>query len=131
METLLKQRVERPELLASSQLAFIGDAVYSLLAREQTLIAEKQSSRAMHQRSVELVRCEKQAACMAAAADMLTEEEAGVCRRARNGHFGHTPKGSTNADYRAATALEALFGYLYLKGEHDRLRELFELTFRV
>lgn len=57
---------------------------------------------------------------------MLTQEEEAVYKRGRNAHTSRTPKNATPADYHAATGLEALFGYLYLKGELLRLRELFQ-----
>ena len=58
---------------------------------------------------------------------MLTEEEADVARRGRNAHAHHAaPKNQDAADYRAATALEALIGYLYLTGQEERLLTLFK-----
>lgn len=57
----------------------------------------------------------------------LTEEEQQVYQRGRNAHVNHVPKNASVADYHAATAFEALFGYLYLDGKLERLRELFRL----
>ena len=58
-------------------------------------------------------------------APLLTEEEAAVFRRGRNAKVGHTPKGATDAEYHAATGLEALFGWLDLCGRAERAEELF------
>ena len=59
--------------------------------------------------------------------DILTEEEADVFRRGRNAKSFTVPKNADLMDYRHATGLEALFGYLYLKGEKERVVELFKL----
>lgn len=57
---------------------------------------------------------------------VLTEEETAVYKRGRNAH-SRPPKSASSADYHTATGLEALWGYLYLKGQIERLRELFSL----
>ena len=59
--------------------------------------------------------------------DILHADETSVLRRGRNAHTGHVTKNASESDYHMATALEALFGYLYLSGRQDRLRELFDL----
>ena len=59
---------------------------------------------------------------------LLTEEEAAVYNRGRNAHVGHVPKNAKVADYHAATAFEALFGYVYLSGDLERLRMLFQIA---
>ena len=68
-----------------------------------------------------VVRAEAQAAAAERIEPLLTETEAAVYRRGRN---AHTPR--TGRDYHMATGLETLFGYLYLKGEIDRVRTLFD-----
>ena len=55
----------------------------------------------------------------------LSEPEQAIALRGRNAHVGHVPKNAEPADYHGATALEALFGWLYLNGEVERVRELF------
>jgi ribonuclease-3 family protein len=59
-------------------------------------------------------------------AGLLREEETAVYKRGRNARSGHSPKSATSAEYHAATGLEALFGWLYLKGDIQRVKELFE-----
>ena len=108
-------------------LAFIGDAVYTLLSREYTLCMGNCPAGKLHSRSVEQVRCEAQAAGLEVIVPLLNETEADICRRGRNTHTAHTPKNSTSADYHAATALEALFGWLYVNGENERLKELYKV----
>lgn len=125
----LQNKTCDPSQMSALALAFIGDGVYELLVRE-SLVAGGKDARVkdLHARAVACVRCETQAR---AARDVLlpvfTEEEAAVYARGRNAHVGHVPKNASIADYHAATALEAVFGYLYLKGETERVHELFEL----
>ena len=56
---------------------------------------------------------------------MLTEEEQAVFRRGRNANVQSIPKNASRAQYQQATALEALIGWLYLRGEKTRIEELF------
>ena len=108
-------------------LAFVGDGVYELLVREFIVSKGNCPVKKLNGAKVKMVCCEFQAA---AGRDilypMLSEEEAEVYLRGRNAHVGHVPKNASVADYHGATALEALFGYLYLTGNATRLQELFE-----
>ena len=115
-----------PKSYSPLALAFVGDCVYELFVRERLACAGNCPAGKLHSRSVESVRCSAQAAAAERILPLLTEEEAAVLRRGRNANPGHKPRHAETADYRMATALEALFGYLYLKGEIPRLRELFE-----
>lgn len=116
-----------PKEVSTAALAFIGDAVYSLMVRERLCCNHRLPADSLHKRAVEMVRCGAQAGAIAAAMETLTDEEKAVFTRGRNAHSSHIPKGAAVADYRAATGLEALFGYLYLSGRTERLRELFDL----
>ena len=62
--------------------------------------------------------------------DELTDEEKDIVRRGRNAENHHLPKNSNVQEYMYATAFEALIGYLYLCKKEDRLKEIFESTFR-
>ena len=95
--------------------------------REQLVCEANRSVKALHRESVKSVCCQAQSACMEKLLPVLTEQEQAVYRRGRNAHTSHTPKNASPADYHAATGFEALFGYLYLKGEIGRLKELFTL----
>lgn len=117
-----------PDLKTMSPLtlAFIGDGVYELLVREFIVGKGNCPVKKLHSAKVELVRCEFQAAMgKDVLFPMFTEEEKEVYLRGRNAHVGHVPKNACVADYHGATALEAIFGYLYLKGDIDRLRVFF------
>lgn len=113
-----------PAEYGSDVLAFVGDGVFGLMVREYLAINSHCHAGEQHNRAVSMVRCEAQAKYMERILPHLTEEEAGVFRRGRNYHTSHTPRKSVAA-YHTATGLEALFGYLYLGGKSERLRELF------
>ena len=74
-----------------------------------------------------MVNCKSQAEFVKILMPALTEEEMEVYKRGRNTKVNSASKHSTLSDYHAATGLEALFGYLYLKGEDARIKELFAL----
>jgi len=106
-------------------LAHVGDAVYELLVRSFLCRKGLETAKVLHLTSVKYVSAPAQAAVARRIIPLLTEEERAVYKRARNTHVNSTPNGATMAEYHAATGLEALFGYLYLKGETERLSELF------
>lgn len=122
--TLLGGGPVNPRSLGSDVLAFVGDGVFGLMVREHLALSSNLHAGQQHDRAVAMVRCEAQATYAARLLPHLTEEEEGVFRRGRNYHTAHAPRRSVAA-YRAATGLEALFGYLYLSGRSERLRLLF------
>lgn len=108
-------------------LAFIGDGVYDLLVREYLVTGSAARVGELNKLKVDMVNCKSQAAYMKLMMEHLTEEEAEVYKRGRNTKVHSTSKHSTLSDYHEATGLEALFGWLYLKGKHERINELFTL----
>ena len=112
--------------LSSLALAHVGDAVFELLVRTR-LCQEELTAERLHRRTVELVCAPAQARAARAIQADLTEEETEIFRRARNTHTHRVPHGATAADYSLATALEALFGSLYLDGRGERLQTVFNL----
>ena len=109
-----------PSSLSPLTLAFVGDGVYGLMVREHLACEANRPVGTLHKASVDFVRAEAQATAMERLLPLLTEAEEAVFRRGRN---AHTTRNSP--EYHRATGLEALFGYLYLDGQRDRLRELF------
>lgn len=106
-------------------LAYVGDAVYELMARNYILEHAGGSVRALHKQTVAFSNAAFQAYAAKAVLPLLTDAEAAVFRRGRNAHPGHVPKNKTQAQYHAATGLEALFGWLYLQKDTRRLNKLF------
>lgn len=109
-------------------LAFMGDSVYELLVRNYLVSGGNCPVRSLNRRKVELVRCETQAKALGFIWPYLSEEEKEIAMRGRNAHVGHVPKNASIGDYHAATALETLFGYLFLEDRGARLGQLFALA---
>lgn len=112
-------------------LAFLGDVIYEKLVREYIVLMGNMPVSKLHTLSVKKVCAEYQARGVELVKEKLTEEELDVLRRGRNASGVTAPKHSTVAEYRAATALECLFGYLHLKGCDDRVEELFDLIWKM
>jgi ribonuclease-3 family protein len=125
LERFLQDKCD-PGQLSPLTLAFLGDAVFEIYARERLVCMGSRPVSELHRLAVRDVCCSSQADAARRILPCLTEEEATVFRRGKNAHPGHVPKNADPMDYHEATALEALFGYLYLTGRTDRLGELFE-----
>ena len=110
--------------ISSIGLAHLGDGVYELLVRAKLCTEGKATGRGLHRATVELVRAPKQAQLSQKILPQLTEEEQAVFRRGRNANVHTIAHNASRAEYQQATALEALFGWLYLHGRRERLREL-------
>ena len=105
-------------------LAFMGDAVFELMARTLVVTESNTAPEKLHKRTTRLVKAEAQAAMGHGLWDELSEEEQAVYRRGRNAQSYTHAKNASVSDYRHATGLEALFGYLYLSGRQERMVEL-------
>lgn len=127
MESLLNKKVENPKQLSPQTLAFVGDTVYDLLVRGYLASTAQRPVGELNRQKVKLVNCEAQAEAFKKLTSSLTEEEIDIYRRGRNAFTKNTPKNSSVADYHSATGLEALFGFLYLKGDIDRINNLFTI----
>ena len=102
----------------------VGDGVYDLVVR--TIVVERANANpnSLHKKKTDIVKAQTQAACADALLSELTEEELAVYKRGRNAHSHSAAKNASIGDYRKATGLEALYGYLYLTNRCDRLLEL-------
>lgn len=120
---------EHSQLPGSLELAFMGDTVYDLRVRE-ILVRRGGKVRDMHRTASRHVCAHAQSEAFSRIEHMLTEDEAGVARRARNARQT-PPKNADPAEYHRATSLEALMGYLYLTGQHDRMEQLLDVAVQV
>lgn len=125
MENLARTS-ESPRLLSPLSLAFVGDAVYELLVRERLASVGNLPANKLHQAAVRRVCAAAQSRAYQLVEERLSEEERQILRRGRNAHSSKVPKNADVADYRRATGVECLFGYLYLCGRIERVTELFE-----
>ncbi len=108
------------------ELAFLGDAVFELLVRDRITRSVDTSANKLHRAAVGYVCAQAQADALEHIAPMLTEAEQDIVRRGKNSSKVSVPRNVNPRSYRCSTALEALFGYLYLCGETARIRTLFE-----
>lgn len=111
--------------MSSIGLAHMGDAVFEILVRTWLCAHGKATGKGLHQATIALVRAESQAEKAERILPLLTEEEAAVFRRGRNAQVHSVPPHASRAQYGEATALEALMGWLWLKGRKARINELF------
>ena len=111
--------------ISSIGLAHMGDAVFEILVRTWLCAHGKATGKGLHQATIALVRAESQAEKAERILPLLTEEEAAVFRRGRNAQVHSAPPHASRAQYGEATALEALLGWLWLKGRKARINELF------
>ena len=117
----------RPNEYSPLALAFIGDSVFDLVIK--SVIVEKANCQVnkLQNKTSKIVRATTQALIVDALKDELSEEEANIYRRGRNAKPYTKAKNASYSEYCKATGLEALVGYLYLKGETKRLVSLIKL----
>lgn len=107
-------------------LAFVGDGVYELLVRQRLVERTRLQPGALHAAAVRYVSAKGQFRALELLEPSLTEEEQAVLRRGQNATKASVSKHATPQEYRASTGIEALFGWLYLKGDNQRIQQLFE-----
>ena len=112
--------------ISSIGLAHTGDAVFELLVRSWLCQHGKATGKGLHQATIRLVCAESQAQKAEKILPLLSEEELAVFKRGRNAQVHSVPNHASRAQYGTATALEALLGWLYLRGEKARISELFD-----
>lgn len=122
--TLTEREVNQYSPLA---LAFLGDSVYEQLIREKIILLANMPASKLHSLKVSRVCAEYQSKALEKILPFLNEKETAIVKRGRNATGNTVPKHSSAADYRRATALECLFGYLYLLGKAERIDELFQI----
>ena len=119
-----------PNNYSTAALAYLGDCVLELCVREHLVLSGLSSSARLNGVALEYVKATKQAEAMKNILPFLTEDEEAVFKRGRNMGHSNTPKSATVAEYRAATGMETLFGYLHLCGRKERIAELFALAYK-
>lgn len=105
-------------------LAYIGDCVFDLVIRSVVVGKGNTSANCLHIRTSQIVKAHTQANIIEYLLPNLSEEEADIYRKGRNAKSPTMAKNATMSDYRKATGLEALIGYLYLTDRFERLVEL-------
>lgn len=127
LDTFLKQfalgEQVSPKQYSPLTLAYIGDAVYELFVRTYLIKDANFPVNRLHKEAIHLVNAKAQSDLYQKIKDILTEEEMQIYKRGRNTN-SHPPKNADMVDYKSATGVEALIGYLYLMGEDSRIAEL-------
>ncbi len=114
---------------SSLALAYIGDCVYDLVIRSVVVGKNHTSVNDLHHKTIHYVKAESQARVADALKEYLTQEEADIYRHARNAKSNTKAKNASIVAYRKATGLEALIGWLYIRGQNDRILKLITLGF--
>ena len=107
--------------------AYIGDNVYEIFIRMHLINTTNLDPHRLHVEAIKHVKAKAQAETLSHIYDCLTDEEKDIVRRGRNANAHHSPKNADMVDYKYATALEALIGYLYLTKQDDRLKEILDM----
>ena len=124
---LIKERFDLecpdPGQYSPLSLAFIGDSIYGAVAKTLVVLRGNAPANTLDQRAVTYVKAvsQAQAADRIIESDLFTAEEMAIYRRGRNAKSPTSAKNAPVGDYRKATGLEAVIGYLYLKGDMDRV----------
>lgn len=128
MQDYLHPRLDDAALgqMSALALAHIGDGVFEIMTRGSLVTGGLQTAHHLHARTVQLVRAAAQYQAAQAILPLLDEEEQAVFRHGRNAKPKTIPKSASHTEYAYATALEALFGWLFLKGRYERLNALYE-----
>ena len=115
--------------VSTEALAYLGDCVIELKVRELLVCRGIAGSGNLNRESLSFVKATAQAKAMQNILPLLTEEETAVYKRGRNMSGGNVPKSATMSEYRTATGMEALFGYLHLLGQTERIALLFSAAY--
>ncbi len=115
-------------LYSPLSLAFLGDCVYDLVIRSLLVVPGKRKVESLHKEKSRMVNATAQAQYIKKLKDVLTDEEMEIFKTGRNTKVHSKAKNAGIGDYHNATGYEALLGYLYLKGENERIVELVKLS---
>lgn len=124
LDLFIHEPAKPARLMNPVVLAYAGDAVFELLIRQYLISKPNHKPHELHREATKRVSAKAQRITLEKLMPLLTEEEADIVRRGRNAKSGAPPKNADHADYRQATALEALFGYLFYERRSARIREL-------
>jgi len=126
MLTLGKSGASQKDVLS---LALVGDGVWSLYVRTRLIVKHDFKAGRLSGMCVQYVNAGAQCKMLYVIEDKLSDIEESIVRRARNAHSVTRAKNASVDEYKKATALEALFGFLYLTGQEERLAEIQEMCF--
>lgn len=115
--------------VSTEALAYLGDSVIELKVRKLLVDMGVSGSGDLNRAALLYVKAGAQAAAMRRILPLLSEDETAIFKRGRNMSGGNVPKSSTMSEYRTATGMEVLFGYLHLSGQQGRIDCLFKAAY--
>lgn len=118
--------VKEARMKSPLALAYIGDTIYDLYFRVNEVKNSDNNVNKLNSNVIKKVNARAQSLALNKIVDKLTEDEEAIFQRGRNAKSATSPKNMCIADYRRATGVEALFGYLYLTGQYERINELMQ-----
>lgn len=116
-----------PNQVSPLSLAYIGDAVYEMYIRSYIMHSANMPVSKLHKAATHYVSAKAQSKIYHIIKDKLTPEETDAFKRGRNAHSYTSAKNADIIDYRIATGLEALIGYVYIKKDTERLEEIISM----
>ncbi len=127
---MFKMDFTKASLYSPLVLAYIGDAVYEVYVRSRIICEHSDMPpNKLHGLSIKHVKAQAQSNAMKIIEPLLDDKEEAIYKRGRNSKSATTPKNADVTEYRRATGLEALFGYLYIENRQERLYELMEIAY--
>lgn len=115
--------------LGAGALAYLGDAVLEALIREALILKGFEKSAHLNKEALKYVTAVNQCLAYANILEHLTEDEAAIFKRGKNCSHLNIPKSASPIEYKTATGFEAIFGYLRLCKNEERIRQLFTLAY--
>ena len=122
-----KKNFSSPEQMQALALAYIGDSIYDIMSREYVMKNHLGKINDLHRTVSTLVSARAQASFMKDILEnnILTDIEESIYIRGKNQKNNSKAKNASIMEYKLATGLEAVFGYLYLEKNFERLEEMF------
>ena len=127
MERFLSEKPIDMKQISPLTLAFVGDTVFDLLVRESIVCEANRPTNDLHLLAVKKVKASAQANFAELLMPYFTDDELAVYKRGRNAKTAHIAKNATTRDYHMASGLEAVFGWLYLQGDMQRIKYLYNI----
>ncbi|MBO5312586.1 MAG: Mini-ribonuclease 3 [Clostridia bacterium] len=115
--------------LSAGALAYLGDSVLEVLVRKSLILKGYEKSARLNSEALNFVTAVNQCKAFSNIEGLLNEEESAVFRRGKNASHLNIPKSASALEYKIATGFEAIFGYLHLKGDSERIDFLFKSAY--
>ena len=115
--------------LGAGALAYLGDSVLETLIREALILKGFEKSAHLNKEALKYVTAVNQCIAFGNIQEKLTDEEASIFKRGKNCSHLNIPKSASPGEYKTATGFEAIFGYLHLKKDANRIKELFSIAY--